>query len=208
MLLDFFLHIDKNLAVVANQYGLLTYAFLFLVVFMETGLVVTPFLPGDSLLFAAGALAAMGSFNVLGLYLLMVLAAIVGDTINYWIGSKLGREVFDGRSKLFKKAHLDQAERFYEKHGNVAIVLARFVPIVRTLAPFVAGVSKMHYGNFISYNIIGGLAWVTLFLFGGYWFGNISLVKENFHYVVVVIVLISVIPIAVEVLKAMRPKKA
>src|SRR5258706_40763 len=208
MLLDFFLHIDKNLAVAANQYGLLTYAFLFLVVFMETGLVVTPFLPGDSLLFAAGALAAMGSFNFLGLYLLLVLAAIVGDTINYWIGSKLGREVFDGRSKLFKKAHLDQAERFYEKHGNVAIVLARFLPIVRNLAPFVAGVSKMHYGNFISYNIIGGLAWVTLFLFGGYWFGNISLVKENFHYVVVVIVLISVIPIAVEVLKAMRPKKA
>lgn len=202
MLLDLFLHIDKNLAWVIAEYGLATYAILFAVIFMETGLVVTPFLPGDSLLFAAGALAAMGSFDIVGLYLLLLVAAIAGDTVNYWIGHFLGREVFDGRSKWFKKAHLDQAEKFYEKHGGKAIVLARFVPIVRTFAPFVAGVSKMHYGNFITYNIVGGFAWVTAFLLGGFWFGNIPFVKENFHYVVVVIVLISIVPIIMEIWKA------
>ncbi len=207
VLINFFLHIDKNLAVITTQYGLLTYGILFLVIFMETGLVVTPFLPGDSLLFAAGALAAMGDFNILILYGLMLLAAIGGDTVNYWLGSFLGREVFDGRSKLFKKAHLDQAEKFYEKHGGKAIVLARFVPIVRTFAPFVAGVSKMHYGNFISYNIIGGIAWVSLFLFTGFWFGNIPFMKENFHYVILAIVLISVVPIVIEVMKAIREKR-
>jgi membrane-associated protein len=207
MLLDFFLHIDKNLAVITAQYGMLTYGILFLVIFMETGFVVTPFLPGDSLLFAAGALSAMGSFNILILYGLMLIAAIAGDTVNYWLGSLLGREVFDGRSKLFKKAHLDQAEKFYEKHGGKAIVLARFVPIVRTFAPFVAGVSKMHYGKFISYNVIGGFAWVSLFVFSGFWFGNIPFVKDNFHYVVLVIILISVVPIILEVMKAGREKR-
>lgn len=207
LLLDFFLHIDKNLALVTSQYGVLTYVILFMVIFMETGFVVTPFLPGDSLLFAAGALAAMGDFNILLLYGLMLLAAIGGDTVNYWLGSFLGREMFDGRSRLFKKAHLDQAEKFYEKHGGKAIVLARFVPIVRTFAPFVAGVSKMHYGKFISYNIVGGFAWVSLFLFSGFWFGNIPFMKENFHYVVLIIVLISVVPIVLEVVKAVRAKK-
>lgn len=207
MLIDFFLHIDKNLAVVIAQYGGLTYLILFLVIFMETGLVVTPFLPGDSLLFAAGALAAMGNFNIIVLYVLMLLAAIGGDTVNYWLGSFLGREMFDGRSKLFKKDHLDQAEKFYEKHGGKAIILARFVPIVRTFAPFVAGVSKMHYGNFISYNIVGGIAWVSLFLFSGFLFGNIPFMKDNFHYVVLVIVAISVIPIVWEVIKSVKAKK-
>lgn len=207
ILIDFFLHIDKNLAMVIAQYGSLTYLILFLVIFMETGLVVTPFLPGDSLLFAAGALAAMGSFNILILYLLMLVAAIGGDTVNYWLGTFLGREMFDGRSKLFKKSHLDQAEKFYEKHGGKAIVLARFVPIVRTFAPFVAGVSKMHYGNFISYNIVGGIAWVSLFLFSGFLFGNIPFMKENFHYVVLVIVAISVVPIVWEVIKSVKAKK-
>jgi membrane-associated protein len=206
-LMDFFLHIDKNLAVITAQYGMLTYGILFIVIFMETGFVVTPFLPGDSLLFAAGALAAMGSFEILILYGLMLLAAVAGDTANYWMGSLLGREVFDGRSKLFKKAHLDQAEKFYEKHGGKAIVLARFVPIVRTFAPFVAGVSKMHYGKFISYNVIGGFAWVSLFIFSGFWFGNIPFVKDNFHYVVLVIILISVVPIILEVMKAGREKR-
>lgn len=205
--MDFFLHIDKNLAVITAQYGMLTYGILFIVIFMETGFVVTPFLPGDSLLFAAGALAAMGSFEILILYGLMLLAAVAGDTANYWMGSLLGREVFDGRSKLFKKAHLDQAEKFYEKHGGKAIVLARFVPIVRTFAPFVAGVSKMHYGKFISYNVIGGFAWVSLFIFSGFWFGNIPFVKDNFHYVVLVIILISVVPIILEVMKAGREKR-
>lgn len=200
-LIDVFLHIDKNLAVVIAQYGVLTYGILFLVIFMETGFVVTPFLPGDSLLFAAGALAAMGSFDILLLYGLMLVAATAGDTVNYWIGHYLGPKVFEGNSKLLKKEYLEQGEKFYEKHGGKAIVLARFVPIVRTFAPFVAGVSKMHYGNFILFNIVGGVLWTTMFLFGGYWFGNIPFVKENFHYVVVAIVLISVVPIVVELFK-------
>jgi len=205
-LIDIFLHVDKNLAVIIAQYGTLTYGLLFLIVFMETGFVVTPFLPGDSLLFAAGALAAMGSFNIWILYVLMLVAAIAGDTVNYWIGHFVGPKVFERDSKLFKKEYLEQGVKFYEKHGGVAILLARFVPIVRTFAPFVAGVSKMHYGNFIAFNIIGGFVWTTLFLFAGYLFGNIPFVKENFHYVVVVIVLISVVPIIMELLKK-RSKK-
>lgn len=206
-LLDLFLHIDKNLAIVIAQYGTLTYAFLFAVIFMETGLVVTPFLPGDSLLFAAGALAAMGSFDIFLLYGLLLVAAIAGDTANYWIGHFLGREVFDGRSRFFKKHHLDQAEEFYAKHGGKAIVLARFVPIVRTFAPFVAGVSNMHYRTFIAYNIVGGIVWASLFLWGGFWFGNIQFVKENFHYVVVAIVLISIVPIIMEFTKKYKKDK-
>ncbi len=205
-IIDLFLHVDKNLAVIISQYGMLTYGILFLVVFMETGLVVTPFLPGDSLLFASGALAAMGSFQIWILYLLMLAAAIIGDTVNYWIGDYLGKEVFEKNSKIFKKEYLDEAEEFYAKHGGKAIVFARFVPIVRTFAPFVAGVSKMSYKHFIAYNVIGGFAWVTMFLFGGFLFGNIPLVKENFHYVVVVIVLISVVPIFWEGAKRRRKK--
>ena len=205
-IIDLFLHVDKNLAVIISQYGMLTYGILFLVVFMETGLVVTPFLPGDSLLFASGALAAMGSFQIWILYLLMLAAAIIGDTVNYWIGDYLGKEVFEKNSKIFKKEYLDEAEEFYAKHGGKAIVFARFVPIVRTFAPFVAGVSKMSYKHFIAYNVIGGFAWVTMFLFGGFLFGNIPFVKENFHYVVVVIVLISVVPIFWEGAKRRRKK--
>lgn len=199
MVLDFFLHIDKNLALIIAEYGALTYAILFAIVFMETGLVVTPFLPGDSLLFAAGALAAMGSFNLLWLYVLMIVAAIVGDSVNYWIGDKLEKKIFDGRSRFFKKEYLEQAEEFYARHGGKAIVFARFVPIVRTFAPFVAGISKMHYGNFITYNIVGAIAWVTVFLLGGYAFGNVPIVKENFHYAALMIVGISVVPILIEV---------
>lgn len=194
-IIDLFLHIDKNLVLVIANYGTLTYVLLFGVIFMETGLVVTPFLPGDSLLFAAGALAAMGSFNIGLLWILMALAAVFGDTVNYFIGQRLGRGVFETGSKFFKKEYLEEAEAFYAKHGGKAIVLARFVPIVRTFAPFVAGISEMHYGKFISYNIIGGLTWVSMFLLGGFWFGNIPFVKENFHYVVIIIVLISVVPI-------------
>ena len=205
-IIDLFLHVDKNLAVIISQYGMLTYGILFLVVFMETGLVVTPFLPGDSLLFASGALAAMGSFKIWILYPLMLAAAIIGDTVNYWIGDYLGKEVFEKNSKIFKKEYLDEAEEFYAKHGGKAIVFARFVPIVRTFAPFVAGVSKMSYKHFIAYNVIGGFAWVTMFLFGGFLFGNIPFVKENFHYVVVVIVLISVVPIFWEGAKRRRKK--
>jgi len=193
------LHIDKNLVLVIAQYGTMTYLILFLVIFMETGLVVAPFLPGDSLLFAAGALAAMGSFDLLFLYLLMAAAAILGDSVNYLIGDKLEKKIFDGRSKLFKKEYLEQAEEFYQRHGGKAIVLARFVPIVRTFAPFVAGISKMHYVKFVFYNVIGGISWVTTFLIGGYVFGNFPFVKENFHYVALMIVSISVVPILIEV---------
>ena len=205
MILDFFLHIDKNLVLVIAHYGTMTYLILFLVIFMETGLVITPFLPGDSLLFAAGALAAMGSFNLLFLYLLMAAAAILGDSVNYFIGDKLEKKIFDGRSRFFKKEYLEQAEEFYQRHGGKAIVFARFVPIVRTFAPFVAGISKMHYGKFIFYNIIGGISWVTIFLIGGYAFGNFPFVKENFHYAALMIVSISVVPILIEVGK--RRKK-
>lgn len=203
-IIDLFLHIDKNLVLVIAKYGTLTYVLLFGVIFMETGLVVTPFLPGDSLLFAAGALAAMGSFNIIFLWVLMAVAAIIGDTVNYWIGHRLGRGVFEKGSKFFKKEYLEEAEAFYTKHGGKAIVLARFVPIVRTFAPFVAGISEMHYGKFISYNIIGGLTWVSLFLLGGFWFGNIPFVKENFHYVVIAIILISIVPI---IWTAMKKRK-
>lgn len=205
-IVDLFLHIDKNLVAIVAKFGAFSYALLFVVIFMETGLVVTPFLPGDSLLFATGALAAMGSMNIWLLYGLMFLAAFLGDTANYWIGHKLGRGVFETGSKFFKKEYLDEAESFYAKHGGAAIFLGRFVPIVRTFVPFVAGVSEMSYKHFIAYNLIGGLTWVTLFLWGGYLFGNIPFVKENFHYVVIVIVLISVVPIVWTALK--KKKKA
>ena len=205
--IDLFLHIDKNLVLIIAKYGTLTYTMLFGVIFMETGLVVTPFLPGDSLLFAAGALAAMGSFKIVFLWVLMATAAVLGDTVNYWIGHKLGRGVFEKGSRFFKKEYLEEAEAFYAKHGGKAIILARFIPIVRTFAPFVAGISEMHYGRFISYNIIGGLSWVSLFLLGGFWFGNIPFVKENFHYVVIIIVLISVVPIVWTAVKNGKKKK-
>ena len=205
-ILDFFLHIDKNLAMVITVYGPLSYGILFGVIFMETGLVVTPFLPGDSLLFAAGALAAGGSFHIGVLWVLMVIAAFLGDTANYWIGHFVGPKAFNSKSKLLKREHLEKAQAFYDKHGGKAIVLARFVPIVRTFAPFVAGVSKMNYGKFISFNAVGGLLWVSLFVFSGYFFGTIPIVQNNFHYLMVVIILISVVPIAFEWLKGKRQK--
>ena len=212
--IDLFLHIDKNLAMVIEQFGMWSYVLLFGVIFCETGLVILPFLPGDSLLFAAGALSAsLGSFNIWLLWGLMVLAAFVGDTVNYWIGHAAGSKAFDPNfkfkilnleiktSKILKLEYLEKAQAFYDKHGGKAIVLARFVPIVRTFAPFVAGVGKMNYKNFITYNFFGGLTWVTLFTFGGYLFGNIPIVKENFHYMVVGIILFSVVPIVWEIRK-------
>lgn len=225
-IIDLFLHVDKNLAAIIANFGGWSYGILFAVIFMETGLVVTPFLPGDSLLFAAGALSAsLGAFNIWLLWGLMVAAAFLGDTVNYSIGYYLGSQIYDKSKtnqkvdkegvgykiakiikKLIKQEHIDKAQEFYEKHGGKAIVLARFVPIVRTFAPFVAGVGKMHYGKFISYNFWGGLVWVTLFTWGGYLFGNIPFVKENFHYVVVGIVLVSVVPIVMEVMKARKEK--
>ena len=203
-LFDFFLHVDKNLAWVITTYGAMSYGILFLVIFMETGLVVMPFLPGDSLLFASGALAARGSFNIVLLWLLMIAAAFAGDTVNYWIGHILGPKVFEEEHKLLKKKHLEKAQAFYKKHGGKAIVLARFVPIVRTFAPFVAGVSKMNYGKFVSFNAVGGVVWVTLFTLAGYFFGTIPVVAHNFEYVMVVIILISVVPIGMEWIKERR----
>ena len=206
-ILDLFLHIDEYLATIIQNTGAWSYIILFLVIFMETGFVVTPFLPGDSLLFAAGALAATGSFNILFLYLLLCGAAISGDTVNYWIGHFVGPKAFNEKSRLLKKAYLERAQKFYEKHGGNAIILARFVPIVRTFAPFVAGIGKMHYGKFLFFNVFGGILWVSIFLLGGYLFGNIPFVKENFEYSVIVIILISLVPIAIEYIKSRRKKK-
>lgn len=216
-LIDLFLHIDKNLAVLIESFGMWSYVLLFGVLFAETGLVIMPFLPGDSLLFAAGALSAsLGAFNIWILWGLMVLAAFLGDTVNYWIGHSIGDKAFDPKfvvkifgtnikiSKILKPEYLHKAQSFYDKHGGKAIVLARFVPIVRTFAPFVAGVGKMDYTKFISFNFWGGLTWVSIFTLGGYFFGNIPIVKENFHYLVLGIIAISVVPIIIEVWKAKK----
>jgi membrane-associated protein len=203
-LIDLFLHLDKHLSSVIATYGTWTYFLLFLIIFMETGFVITPFLPGDSLLFAAGTFAspALGSaLNIWVLYLLLLVAAVGGDTANYWIGHFIGPRAFSGEVRFLKKQYLDRTQAFFEKHGGKTIVLARFVPIVRTFAPFVAGVGKMSYWRFISYNIIGGIAWVTLFTFGGYFFGNLPFVKENFTFVVLAIIFLSVLPAVYEVLK-------
>ena len=199
-LLDLFLHLDEHLTVVTQTYGSLTYFFLFLVIFMETGLVITPFLPGDSLLFAAGALAALPGtgLNVGLLFLLLFAAAVIGDTVNYWIGKAIGPRVFEQNYRFLKREYLERTQAFYAKHGGKTIILARFVPIVRTFAPFVAGVGTMSYRQFILFNIIGGLLWTLLFIFGGYFFGNIPIVKENFEFVILGIIFISVLPMFIE----------
>jgi membrane-associated protein len=205
-LIDVFLHIDRHLEELTRNYGAWTNALLFIVVFCETGLVVTPFLPGDSLLFTAGALASLGTLNVWVLFLLLALAAVLGDTVNYWIGKKIGPRAFDGSVRFLKQEHLKKTEAFYEKHGKKTIILARFVPIVRTFAPFVAGVGSMTYGTFIAYNVIGGVAWVAICVFSGYFFGNIPVVKKNFSLVVLAIIGISVLPLAWEWWKARRAR--
>ena len=205
-LIDLFLHLDEHMANIINQYGAWTYAILFMVVFMETGFVITPFLPGDSLLFAAGTFAALGSMNVWLLVLLLIIAAIAGDTVNYWIGHYLGDRAYN--LKWIKREYLDRTHAFFEKHGGKTIFLARFVPIVRTFAPFVAGMGNMSYGYFFSYNVFGGIVWVLSFTFLGYFFGNIPFVKENFELVILAILLISVVPIAWEALKARREMQA
>ena len=206
-LIDLFLHLDTYLAQIISDYGTWTYAILFFVIFMETGFVVTPFLPGDSLLFAAGTFAALDSgLNIWLLVILLVAAAILGDTANYWIGHYLGDRAYN--IKWIKREYLDKTHAFFEKHGGKTIFLARFVPIVRTFAPFVAGIGKMSYGFFIRWNFIGGITWVALFTFAGYFFGNIPFVKHNFEFVIVAIILISVIPIGIEWWKARREKKS
>jgi membrane-associated protein len=200
-LLDFFLHIDVHLGQIISTYGLVTYLILFGTIFVETGLVFVPFLPGDSLLFAAGALAALGSFNIWLLVPLMMLAAILGDTINYWIGHFFGQKLVDNPHVPIKKEHIEETQRFFDRHGGKTIILARFVPIVRTFAPFVAGIGKMRYSEFISYNIIGGTAWVALATLTGFFFGNIPFVKHNFSVVVLGIVIISVVPMMIPLMK-------
>lgn len=201
---DFFLHLDKHLNDIVAQYGLLSYAILFLIIFCETGLVVTPFLPGDSLLFAVGALAASpGSpLNAVFVFVLLAIAAVVGDTVNYFIGHFLGDKLLAMKLPFVKQEYIDRTNAFYEKHGGKTIILARFVPIVRTFAPFVAGVGKMDYSRFIMFNVVGGVLWVALFVFAGYLFGNIPFVKANFEWVAVAIVLISVLPIGYEWLRS------
>lgn len=201
-LIDLFLHLDKHLNEIIGQYGAWTYLILFLIIFCETGLVVTPFLPGDSLLFAAGAFAALGSLNVFWLFVLLSIAAIAGDTINYWMGHWVGPKVFYRENVRFlNKKHLDRTHEFYERYGGKTIIIARFIPIIRTFAPFVAGIGSMSYGRFILYNVVGGVAWVAICVFAGYYFGNLEIVKRNFSLVIIAIVLISVVPMAVEYIR-------
>ncbi|OGU76350.1 MAG: hypothetical protein A2V93_06380 [Ignavibacteria bacterium RBG_16_34_14] len=206
-LIDLFLHLDVHLNELILQYGAVTYIILFLVIFAETGLVVTPFLPGDSLLFAAGTFAAIGSFDVALLFILLCIAAILGDTVNYWIGHYIGPKVFHKETKFIKKEYLVRTHNFFEKHGGKTIIIARFIPIIRTFAPFVAGVGAMTYSKFILYNITGGTVWVAMFVFGGYYFGNIRVVKNNFSIVIVVIILISVLPGVIEYFRHRSSKK-
>ena len=203
-LVDIFVHLDRHLAEVVRDYGTFTNVILFAIVFCETSLVVTPFLPGDSLLFTAGALAALGSLDVWVLFLTLALAAILGDTANYWIGKKIGPRAFDGSIRFLKQDHLRKTEAFYEKHGKKTIILARFVPIIRTFAPFVAGVGSMNYGIFLAYNVIGGVLWVAICVFSGYFFGNIAAVKKNFSLVILAIIFVSTLPILWETWKAHR----
>src|SRR5512142_481306 len=205
-LVDLFLHLDVHLSAIITQYGVWTYALLFAVIFIETGLVVTPFLPGDSLLFAAGTFAALGDLNIWLLLLLCMIAASGGDTVNYWIGHYLGDRAYN--IKWIKKEYLDRTHAFFQKHGGKTIFLARFVPIVRTFAPFVAGMGRMSYGYFFSYNVFGGIVWVMLFTLLGYFFGNIPFVKKNFEFVIIAIILISVVPAVWEAVKARRETKA
>ncbi|MDF2879808.1 MAG: dedA [Clostridiaceae bacterium] len=200
-LIDFILHLDKYLSMIITAYGTWTYALLFMIVFLETGLVITPFLPGDSIIFASGAFAAIGSMNLFSLYILFLAAAILGDTANYTIGKKIGIKAFEKDIKFLNKEYLNKAHSFYEKHGAITIVIARFIPIIRTFAPFVAGIGEMHYTKFISYNMVGGIAWVSLFLFGGYYFGNFPFIQSHFTYVLVAIIFVSLIPAVVGIIK-------
>ncbi len=206
--LDFVLHLDTQLSAIIAQYGAWTYGILFFIVFMETGFVVTPFLPGDSLLFAAGSFAALGSLSPWVLIGLLWIAAFLGDTVNYWIGHYVGERAFSGEIRWLKQEYMERTQKFYDKHGGKTIFLARFVPIIRTFAPFVAGVGKMRYGYFITYNIVGGLVWVSLFTLLGFYFGNLPFVKKNFELVILVIIAISFIPPVMEFLKARKEIKA
>ena len=206
--IDFILHIDVHLATIVSQYGGWTYGILFLIIFCETGLVVTPFLPGDSLLFAAGAFAARGALDIGLLVPVLLIAAVLGDTVNYWIGHRIGRRAFSGRIPFIKQEYLQRTESFYERHGGKTIILARFVPIIRTFAPFVAGIGTMSYGRFFTYNVVGAILWVVLFTVGGYFFGNLPMVQRNFKLVILAIIVVSVMPIVFEFVRARRATPA
>jgi membrane-associated protein len=196
--IDFILHLDQYLSDMIQNYGAWTYVILFLIIFLETGFVIMPFLPGDSLLFAAGAFSALGSLNIWLLWIIVFVAAVLGDTVNYWIGNKIGPRAFDQDIRFLKREYLEKAQQFYETHGGKTIILARFVPIVRTFAPFVAGVGTMNYGRFITYNIVGAFLWTSIFIFLGYFFGNIPFVQNNFELAILGIILISIVPMVIE----------
>jgi membrane-associated protein len=206
--IDLFLHLDQHLNRVIADYGVWTHLILFLIIFAETGLVVTPFLPGDSLLFAAGTFAALGSLDLWLLVVLLIAAAILGDTVNYWVGAWVGPRAFSGNVKFLRKDYLDRTHAFYEKHGGKTVILARFVPIIRTFAPFVAGVGAMSYPKFIMYNVVGAMLWVGLFVPAGYFFGNIPTVRKNFTLVILAIIALSVVPFALEAIRARRSRPA
>jgi len=199
---DFVIHIDVHLSAIIQAYGIWTYLILFLIIFCETGLVVTPLLPGDSLLFAAGTFAAKGDLDVMWLFILLSIAAVLGDTANYWIGDYIGPKIFHKENVRFlNKEYLDRTHQFYEKYGGKTIIIARFVPIIRTFAPFVAGIGSMTYLRFISYNIIGGIAWIAACVFAGFFFGNIPIVKQNFTIVISAIIVISILPGVIEFIR-------
>jgi len=204
-LIDFILHLDKHLVELVAQYGTWTYAILFLIIFCETGLVVTPFLPGDSLIFAVGALAAKEALNVYWVSGLMIIAVILGDTLNYWIGYQIGPKIFASeKSRWLNRQHLERTHQFYEKYGGKTIIIARFMPIIRTFAPFVAGIGRMSYGRFLVYNVVGGILWIVIFIVAGYLFGNIPIVKRNFTLVIFGIIFVSILPGVIEYLRARR----
>jgi membrane-associated protein len=201
-LIDFVLHIDRHLQGLCTQYGLWVYAILFVVVFCETGLVVTPILPGDSLLFAVGSMAAIGALDLAGVVLVLIAAAILGDSVNYSIGNYVGPKVFhEEHGRFLNKEYLRRTHAFYEKHGGKTIIIARFLPIIRTFAPFVAGIGRMTYPRFLFFNVFGGVLWVLIFVMAGYWFGNIPVVKKNFSLVIIALVLIPGIPATVEFIR-------
>jgi membrane-associated protein len=208
-IIDIALHLDKYLSAIIQQYGAWTYGILFVVIFIETGLVVMPFLPGDSLLFAAGTFAALKALNIAWVVALLAAAAVIGDTVNYWVGHYLGPKVFKKeKSRIFKKEYLDRTHAFFERYGGKTIIIARFVPIVRSFAPLVAGIGRMSYGKFIAYNVVGGIGWVVLLTGAGYFFGTIPVVRKNFSLVILAIIIISTIPAVTEALRHRKKKPA
>ncbi len=207
-LIEYLLHFDEHLQNIISFFGYYTYLIIFLIIFAETGLVIIPFLPGDSLLFIIGTLAGGGYLDIILVYITLLAAAIIGDTVNYWIGHHIGAKVFSNEnSKIFNKSYLEKTREFYEKHGGKTIILARFLPIIRTFAPFVAGIGKMHYRTFFIYNVVGGFLWVTSLTFAGYFFGGLEIIKNNFEYATIGIILLSIVPMILEFIKHKQGEK-